>query len=306
MKTLSTSAAVLTCILLSMICLPGFQPANRTEATLKGKETASNSSSSKTADQTDQVEDAAIQYEISSKSAIKVPSLKELLRNSIRPVGKTLYVWGGGWNEEDTGAGEEARKIGLSSRWEEFFNENDAAYNFQDSLYQIHDGLDCSGFIGWTLYNTFNNSDGREGLVVLSAQTGDALAARGWGKVIPAENVENHMPGDLMYSDSHVYMVLGEYDDGSVLLIHSAPPGGVQISGTPSFDGNEHSMASHIADTLMQKYYPDFYSRYSSQTTDSSFLYGFSQFRWNPETMSDAQSIQSKTPDQIINLLFPE
>ena len=29
----------------------------------------------------------------------------------MEPVGSTMYIWGGGWNSEDNGAGEDAKII---------------------------------------------------------------------------------------------------------------------------------------------------------------------------------------------------
>ena len=42
-------------------------------------------------------------------------TLKELLLTALQPVGSTMYVWGGGWNEADTGAGPDAVTIGVSA-----------------------------------------------------------------------------------------------------------------------------------------------------------------------------------------------
>lgn len=47
-------------------------------------------------------------------------TLLNFLITAKAPLGHTMYVWGGGWNEEDTAAGEEARSIGESPRWQEF------------------------------------------------------------------------------------------------------------------------------------------------------------------------------------------
>ena len=47
-------------------------------------------------------------------------SLLDFLQTAVQPVGSTMYIWGGGWNEEDTGAGVEAVTLGVSSRWAEF------------------------------------------------------------------------------------------------------------------------------------------------------------------------------------------
>lgn len=48
-------------------------------------------------------------------------TLKTLLLTALEPVGSTMYVWGGGWNKADTGAGIEAVSIGVTSKWKAFF-----------------------------------------------------------------------------------------------------------------------------------------------------------------------------------------
>ena len=37
-------------------------------------------------------------------------TIANLLMTAIKPLGSTRYVWGGGWNEENTGAGVEGVK----------------------------------------------------------------------------------------------------------------------------------------------------------------------------------------------------
>lgn len=44
-------------------------------------------------------------------------TLENLLKTALLPIGNTMYIYGGGWNEEDTGAGIEAMTIGVSHKW---------------------------------------------------------------------------------------------------------------------------------------------------------------------------------------------
>lgn len=37
----------------------------------------------------------------------------DFLKNALKPVGQTLYIYGGGWNEAQTGSGTEALTLGL-------------------------------------------------------------------------------------------------------------------------------------------------------------------------------------------------
>ena len=59
-----------------------------------------------------------------------MPTLRNLFENAFRPCGQTLYVWGGGWNKEDTGAGEDGMRIGLNPEWKRFFDENAGTYDY--------------------------------------------------------------------------------------------------------------------------------------------------------------------------------
>ena len=56
-------------------------------------------------------------------------SIANLLITALQPVGNTMYIWGGGWNEEDTAAGVEAVTIGVSPRWAEFAKQQNDAYD---------------------------------------------------------------------------------------------------------------------------------------------------------------------------------
>jgi hypothetical protein len=52
-----------------------------------------------------------------------------------------------------------------------------------------------------------------------------------------------------------VYIVIGQCDDGSVLLVHSSPAG-VQINGTTTPSGENDSKAIILATKYMHEYYP--------------------------------------------------
>ena len=58
-------------------------------------------------------------------------TLLNLLKTATMPMGQALYVYGGGWNFEDTGSSIEATTIGISQDWYQFFSSQDANYNYQ-------------------------------------------------------------------------------------------------------------------------------------------------------------------------------
>ena len=54
------------------------------------------------------------------------------LKNALKPVGQTLYIYGGGWNEAQTGSGTEALTLGLSKEWKSFYDSQDSSYNYEN------------------------------------------------------------------------------------------------------------------------------------------------------------------------------
>ncbi len=224
-----------------------------------------------------------------------------LLLTAIEPLGHTMYVWGGGWNEEDTAAGEEARSIGESPRWKEFFNLQDGTYNYKNTRYQIHDGLDCSGYIGWVVYNVFEDEDGAPGYVGKAAKMAEEFAGKGWGSYTPAGAVTDWKPGDIMSMKGHVWLSLGMCEDQSVVFLHASPPG-VILSGTYLPDGSR-SQAVELAEAYMRTYYPDWYAKYPECARAYQYLTDSGRMRWN-ETLADEERIQEMTAEEVLKELF--
>ena len=71
----------------------------------------------------------------------KTTTIKELLKAAMLPLGSTLYVYGGAWNEADTGAGEEAMTFGVSPEWKKFYDSKDETYDFDKFRFQVHEGI---------------------------------------------------------------------------------------------------------------------------------------------------------------------
>ena len=232
-----------------------------------------------------------------------VPSLEAFLRNALLPVGETAYIWGGGWNEEDTAAGPEACSIGVSPNWKAFADRITSDYDTKKTRYQIHDGLDCSGYVGWVVYNTFETEDGKEGYVYSSTKTAETYASFGWGDFLPAKSVQDWRPGDIASMNGHVWISLGTCEDGSVLLVHSSPPG-VRLCGTAASKGT--SEAVKLATEYMKTYYPDWYSRFPDCESKKTYLEGTSQMRWNEETFPDCKELQAMSPEELLKLLYSE
>ena len=240
-------------------------------------------------------------------------TIANLLVTALQPVGNTMYVWGGGWNEEDDGAGYETRRIGVSPRWKQFADRQTADYDFKKTRYQIHDGLDCSGYIGWIIYNVFEEYAGKKGYVMPAAYMAWEFAGMGWGRYTPAEHVTDWKAGDIMSAKGHVWMALGMCEDCSVLLLHASPPG-VSLCGTAgsrrgkhsgiSGDLKEKSMAELLAENYMCKYYPEWYERYPNCSRDAAYLRKSAQMRWNRGTLSDAEKLTEKSASEVLAWLL--
>lgn len=227
------------------------------------------------------------------------PTLKKLLRTALGPVGRAMYVWGGGWNEADDGAGREAVTIGPAPAWEAFAETASAGYDPDLFEYRIHDGLDCSGYLGWVLYNTLETEDGRPGYVAKSTDLAASLADRGLGTLVPEGPF---LPGDIVSLTGHVWLALGTCADGSVLLVHASPPG-VQISGTLLPDGGE-SEASRLAKQLMEEHSPEWAERFPACSRPASYLEAKDRFRFDPAVLGDPEGLAGLAPEELMKILW--
>lgn len=229
-------------------------------------------------------------------------NLTDFLRTAMEPVGSTMYIWGGGWNSEDSGAGEDAKIIGLNPCWKKFFISQNSDYDYKEHRYKHGLGLDCSGYVGWVMYNFFEDKDRAGSDYVTNAKNqGKLFAEMELGEY--SEEFSGVKPGDIMTSNDHVYIVIGECADGSILFVHSSPPG-VQICGTPTKSGLYNSCATELADEYTQKCFPDWYKKFSYCHRGMSYLTDFSRFRWYPKIMPDTDGLYSKAPEEVLEIIL--
>lgn len=236
----------------------------------------------------------------------KVSTMENFLKTAMEPVGTTMYIWGGGWDAEDAKAGEGSTRIGLSPTWKEFADKQDETYNFEEHRWERENGLDCSGYVGWVVYNTFETESGLQGYVTTSTDIAKNYASWGWGNVI--RNPKEFLPGDIVSMEGHVWISLGTCADGSILLVHSSPPG-VMVCGTQLSSNYEEgaektkSIAVQLAEEYMSTYYPDWYKKYPNCTKPSAYLENVTIMRWNEKTLTDAEAFQNLTGEEIFDLL---
>ncbi len=232
-------------------------------------------------------------------------TLKNLLKTGLMACGRTLYVWGGGHASD-------ADALGYQSKWEQFFNMYKNGYNMNQHLYAYGYGLDCSGYVSWAVFNTLYSSRSNSQYINdLAADCAKDFAGRGWcnyyeGSGTEAEDsddgddgdeVPELLPGDIVSMSGHVYISLGQYDDGSTLILHCSP-NGVQISGT---DGEAYRKACYY----MRYYFTQWPYPEKQQGRDYYDYVGVA--RWKTDgsgILTDPESIQKMTPDQVMNELL--
>ncbi|MBQ7847064.1 MAG: hypothetical protein IJ344_02150, partial [Clostridia bacterium] len=258
-------------------------------------------------------------------------TLKNLLATALLPMGNALYVYGGGWNWQDNGSSAQASSIGISPYWSTFFYAQNATYSYkepngeQGTVYYpvlgvneyYFAGLDCSGYLGWVLYNTVENESGKEGFVTSSTKFAKNLEQKGLGSV--SNSCTELLPGDIVSMKGHVWLCIGRCDDGSVVIAHSTPSssregfagGGVQLSALGSDKSCE---AYQLADHYMKKYFPVWYDRYGvilcnpSKYTDLR-LQNTGRFSFDISengVLSDEEGISAMSAQEILSLLFEE
>ena len=205
-----------------------------------------------------------------------VKTLENFLKTALSPVGTVLYVYGGGWDWQDAGSSVQCKSIGVADSWKDFFFSNAGKYTYKPDYYPnggwneyYYAGLDCSGYIGWVIYNINNTADGEEGYVMGSTKMAGNFAERGWGNAVTSFKASDFKPGDIFSLKGHVWMCIGTCPDGSIVIAHSTPSksrlgkegGGVQLSALGTSKDCE---AYKLADRYMSEFYPSWYSGYEA------------------------------------------
>jgi hypothetical protein len=131
-----------------------------------------------------------------------------------------------------------------------------------------------------------------------ASQMAQDFAELGFGEYIPADEMTQWLPGDIMSMKGHVWISLGMCDDGSVLMVHSSPPG-VILCGTALPDGGE-SDAVRLAEAIMSEHYPDWYARFPECSRSCSYLTKSSAMRWSHQVLSDEDGLLEMSAKDVI------
>lgn len=219
-------------------------------------------------------------------------TLTSYLHNAFVPAGRTLYIWGGGWGG-DTAATNDSSKIGYQKTWQTFYNNNATAnYDYTKHRFKYFSGLDCSGFAGWTLYNTMYTKDDQAYMVYQSTTVAPTYIKKGW-----ATKTTTYHPGDVVSMDGHVWISLGTCSDKTILLVHSSPKG-VQISGTGG-------QATVLAKKYMKLLAPNW--PYDIRTVGSGYTSNVTIAHWvvnGSGILKDPDGLQKMSAEQVMKFLF--
>ena len=270
-------------------------------------------------------------------------TLKNFLATAFEPVGTALYIYGGAWDWQDIGSSNQATTIGLSQTWVDFFQSMDDTFiyrnnnNYAESYYPhgayneyYYAGIDCSGYVGWVVYNVMNTESGNEGFVMSSTKMADNFAnVRNYGthtRTYESTSFEDSTfkPGDVFSMSGHTWICVGVCEDGSILILHSTPSpsksgelgGGVQLTGIGARTGEgagTDCQAAQLAEKYMARYYPAWSERYTPVPRTYSTYTALSKslitgkFSWDLEdVLSDPDGYTNMTAEEILKNLFGE
>ena len=235
-------------------------------------------------------------------------TIKNLLRTGLAPMGSTMYIMRGGWNKAYTGACVTTRRTGVYRQWRIFAGKQTKRYNnhYKEYKYEYKKGLNCTGYTGYCIYNVMHTGDGYSGFVKKSGKLGKWLKKKGYGTYTRASKVKNRRAGDIMTRDGHVWIAVGECDDGSILAMHSFVPT-LSLSGTPSKAGKRESQAVKLARKYMKKYYGKAYKICPNIVhIDKTYRTKYARMRWNNRTLSDPDGYRNMSAEEVLADLFSE
>ena len=231
-------------------------------------------------------------------------TIKNYLVGAFQPIGRALYVWGGGWTD--------STRKGVSPAWTQWYASQSSSYNYNNyrdlSEENRRKGLDCSGFVGWSAYQVMHaTSDELDyGYTVISGEVGPYYRSMGWGTIVTQSYLASTdyklVAGDVGYNDDHTWICVGQCPDKSIVIVHSTPQAGVQLAGTPTPDGDYDSEAVELAIRYMSRY--SGYTKYEYKPATGNYVRRGNYLRWNSSTLADPDGYRNMTAEQILADIF--
>ena len=262
-------------------------------------------------------------YDPQIKGTAGEKTLTNLIKTAVMPAGCVNYVYGGGWDWQDVASSSQAKSIGVADSWTDFFFSQDGNYKYKPDYYPnggwneyYYAGLDCSGYVGWVIYNVMNTADGAEGYVMSSTKMAGNFAERGWGTATTSFKAADFKPGDIFSMKGHVWMCIGTCSDGSIVIAHSTPSksrigndgGGVQLS---AIGDSKNCEAYQLADKYMSQFCPEWYARYEvalKSYADYTALSGAGtgKFTWKLDggVLSDPDGIFNMSAADVLKTIY--
>lgn len=283
------------------------------------------------------------------KNAPGLKTLKNFLATAFQPLGTTLYIYGGGWDFQDIGTSIQGRTIGISEDWVKFFDEQTSNFTYRDDDHHdntyypfegyneyYYAGLDCSGFVGWAIYNTLNSeSFAGPGFIMGASRIAQYMGLleygtwmhkiEGWSDENPDYKLwaNEIRVGDILSTTGHIMIVLSKCEDGSFIIIHSTPNlsktgypgGGVQMSAVnPNNDLSNDCEAYYLCQEYTQKYFKKWSERYNVKMVSLSVAFDFGDsnprtglFHWKINSkITDPDNYYQKSAKEILRDLFME
>ena len=240
-------------------------------------------------------------------------TLKNFLATALTPVGTSLYVYGGSWDWQDA-----------NYTYKNSANPSESYYPHNAWNQYYYAGIDCSAFVGWSVYNVMNTEDStvadNTGYVMSATKQAKNFAeVQKWGTWSQEKpfKPEHFQTGDIFSMNGHVWICLGKCEDGSLVILHSTPSdsingqggGGVQINGVGD---SENCQAVKLAEEYMSKYYPQWWERYHKVYKNFKDYTKYSgdaagKFSWTlGGTLTDPDGYANMSADEILADLFKD
>ncbi len=272
-------------------------------------------------------------YDAPVKATPGVRTLKNLLQTALSAVGTTNYIQGGGWNWQGYGSSVQSTTIGVPEEWVEFWQMHPETFRYKNAddiskSYFPHNGyneyhyagVDDTGFLAWAVYNVFNTKSGGEGFLTATpanfAQSLSLDHALGtWSNEVLDDG--DWLPGDIVSTGEHTWMVIGKHKDGSLVVVHSIaddPYGHGENGSGPQLSAiakTGYCQANTYASFYMTTYFTEWAERYKTcfrnydEYTDFS-MKNAGRFRWHfsADGLQDPDGYRNMDAEEILSDLF--
>ena len=90
-----------------------------------------------------------------------------------------------------------------------------------------------------------------------------------------------------MTTEGHVYIVVGQCSDDSVVILHASVPS-VSLAGTADENGNPDSETARLAKQYMEQYFPEEAAEYQNYSrANPDYLTNYDEVVWNDAVLAD-------------------